>query len=282
MAYQTPHEDKALGTYLREIARVPLLTPEEEKAIARESQNGDEKAIQRLVEANLRFVVSVAKQYRNRGLSFLDLINEGNIGLMKSARTFDPGRNVRFVSYAVWWIRQTILAALLDKADLVRIPQSQVKKMRKASKRVRALEEKKGSPLSDAEAMSKGGLTRQSVDDLKRFTQGYLSLDTTYVGEGEKPLMEFLKSNVDVDTFEKSMMDQSLTSHLQVALRALSPRDGQILTWRYGLDGQETRTLDEIGRVLKISKERVRQIEERAVQKIRTSKEAETLRDFVN
>jgi RNA polymerase primary sigma factor len=282
MDYQTPHEDKALGTYLREIARVPLLTPEEEKSIAREAQNGDEKAIQRLVEANLRFVVSVAKQYRNRGLSFLDLINEGNIGLMKSARTFDPERNVRFVSYAVWWIRQTILAALLDKADLVRIPQSQVKKMRKASKRVRALEEKKGSPLSDAEAMSKGGLTRQSVDDLKRFTQGYLSLDTTYVGEGEKPLMEFLKSNVDVDTFEKSMMDQSLTVHLQEALRALSPRDGQILTWRYGLDGHETRTLDEIGRALKISKERVRQIEERAVQKIRTSKEAETLRDFVN
>jgi RNA polymerase primary sigma factor len=213
-----------------------------------------------MVEANLRFVVSMAKQYRNRGLSFLDLINEGNIGLMKSARTFDPERNVRFVSYAVWWIRQTILAALLDKADLVRIPQSQVKKMRKASKRVRALEEKKGSPLSDAEAMSKGGLTRQSVDDLKRFTQGYLSLDTTYVGDGEKPLMEFLKSNVDVDTFEKSMMDQSLTDHLQEALNSLSPRDGQILTWRYGLDGHETRTLDEIGRELKISKERVRQL----------------------
>jgi RNA polymerase primary sigma factor len=282
MAYETPHEDKALGTYLREISRISLLTPDEEKSLARDAKRGDEKAIQQMVEANLRFVVSVAKQYRNRGLSFLDLINEGNIGLMKSARTFDPERNVRFVSYAVWWIRQTILAALLDKADLVRIPQSQVKKMRKASKRVKALEEKKGSPLSDAEAMSKAGLTRQSVDDLKRFTQGYLSLDTTYVGDGEKPLMEFLKSNVDVETFEKSMMDQSLTDHLQEALNSLSPRDGQILTWRYGLDGHETRTLDEIGRELKISKERVRQLEERAVRKLRTSKEADMLRDFVN
>jgi RNA polymerase primary sigma factor len=283
MSYsQTPHEDKALGTYLKEIARVALLTREEEQLLARDAQKGDEKAIQHMVEANLRFVVSVAKQYRNRGLSFLDLINEGNIGLMKAARTFDPERGVRFVSYAVWWIRQTILAALLDKADMVRIPQSQVKKMRKANKRIKVLEDKKGSPLSDAEALDKGGMTRESLDDLKRFTQGYLSLDTTFVGDGEKPLLEFLKSDVSIESFEKHMMEQSLSFHLQSALRALSPRDGQILTWRYGLDGQDTRTLDEIGRELKISKERVRQIEERAVKKLRTSREAEMLRDFVN
>jgi RNA polymerase primary sigma factor len=227
-------------------------------------------------------VVSVAKQYRNRGLSFLDLINEGNIGLMKAARTFDPARNVRFVSYAVWWIRQSILAALLDKANLVRIPQSQVKKMRKVSKRMRAMEEKKGSPLTDAEVLGKGGVSRESFDDLRRFTQGYLSLDTTYVGEGERPLLEFLKSSEDAETIEKKLMEQSLTARLNDALRALDPRDGQILIWRYGLDGQEQRTLDEIGRSLSISKERVRQIEERAVKKLRGSKEAATLRDFVN
>lgn len=282
MRYETPHEDKALGTYLREIARIPLLQPEEEKAVAVVARGGDEKAIERLVESNLRFVVSVAKQYRNRGLSFLDLINEGNIGLMKAARTFDPERGVRFVSYAVWWIRQSILAALLDKADLVRIPQSQVKKMRKITKRMRALEEKKGSPLTDAEALGAGGVSRESLDDLKRFTQGYLSLDTTYIGEGEKPLLEFLQSDVDVDHFEKRLMDETLSNRLQEALQSLSPRDGQVLTWRYGLDGGEQRTLDEIGKALKISKERVRQIEERAVRKLRSSKEAEPLRDFVN
>lgn len=282
MRYETPHEDKALGTYLREIAKTPLLQPEEEKAVAVVARGGDEKAIERLVESNLRFVVSVAKQYRNRGLSFLDLINEGNIGLMKAARTFDPERGVRFVSYAVWWIRQSILAALLDKADLVRIPQSQVKKMRKVSKRMRALEEKKGSPLTDAEALGAGGVSRESLDDLKRFTQGYLSLDTTYIGEGEKPLLEFLQSDVDVDQFEKRLMDETLSNRLQEALQSLSPRDGQVLTWRYGLDGGEQRTLDEIGKALKISKERVRQIEERAVRKLRTSKEAEPLRDFVH
>ena len=276
-----PYEDKALGTYLREIAKVPLLTPEEEKALARNVQEGVDGALNRLVESNLRFVVSVAKQYRNRGLSFLDLINEGNIGLMKAARTFDPERGVRFVSYAVWWIRQTILASLLDKADLVRIPQSQVKKMRKASKRMKVLEDQKGGPLSDGEAMGRAGLSRESLDDLRRFKQGYLSLDTTYVGDGEKPLLDFLKSDVDAETFEKRLMDRSLTDHLQEALRGLSERDGQVLTWRFGLDGRDSRTLDEIGRALKISKERVRQIEERAVRKLRQSKNVEALRDFV-
>ena len=122
------------GTYLKEIARVPLLTPEQEKELSHAARKGDEKALTHLIEANLRFVVSVAKGYRNRGLSFLDLINEGNLGLMKAARTFDPARGVRFVSYAVWWIRQSILAAILDKGDIVRIPHSQTKKCAKSGR----------------------------------------------------------------------------------------------------------------------------------------------------
>ena len=227
-------------------------------------------------------MVSVAKHYRNRGLSFLDLINEGNLGLMKAARTYDPERGVRFVSYAVWWIRQTILAALLDKADLVRIPQSQVKKMRKASKRMRALEEKKGRSVTDAEFMKGADLTRESLDDMRRFSMGYLSLDTTLVGEGEKPLLEFLKSDQTVESLEKSLMDRRLGEKLQGILKTLNPRDGQVLTWRYGLDGREARTLDEIGKELKISKERVRQIEERAVKKLRGLKDTEALRDYVD
>ena len=276
------HEDKALGTYLREIAKVSLLTPEEEKTLARKVRSGEENALNQLIETNLRFVVSVAKHYRNRGLSFLDLINEGNLGLMKAARTYDPERGVRFVSYAVWWIRQTILAALLDKADLVRIPQSQVKKMRKASKRMRALEEKKGRSVTDAEFMKGADLTRESLDDMRRFSMGYLSLDTTLVGEGEKPLLEFLKSDQTVESLEKSLMDRRLGEKLQGILKTLNPRDGQVLTWRYGLDGREARTLDEIGKELKISKERVRQIEERAVKKLRGLKDTEALRDYVD
>src|SRR5580692_8662767 len=122
-------EEKSVGTYLKEIARIPLLTPADEKTLSRAVQKGEDGALNRLVEANLRFVVSIAKGYRNRGLSFLDLINEGNLGLMKAARTFDPERGVRFVSYAVWWIRQSILAAILDKGDIVRVPQSQTKKI---------------------------------------------------------------------------------------------------------------------------------------------------------
>jgi RNA polymerase primary sigma factor len=274
-------EEKSVGTYLKEIARVPLLTPEDEKKVSRAAQKGDEKALTRMVESNLRFVVSIAKGYRNRGLSFLDLINEGNLGLMKAARTFDPERGVRFVSYAVWWIRQSILAAILDKADIVRIPQSQTKKIRKINKKMEALRLKAGGPVSDGEIMKKADINRETLNEVQQFTHGYLSLDTTRVGEGEKPILEFLKDPRDADKFEKDLMDKELSEKLQEALGTLDNRDGKILTWRYGLDGRGSQTLDEIGKRLKISKERVRQIEERAMKKIRNSKEAELLKDFV-
>lgn len=273
-------EEKSVGTYLKEIARVPLLTPEEEKEVSRAAQKGDEKALTRLVESNLRFVVSIAKGYRNRGLSFLDLINEGNLGLMKAARTFDPERGVRFVSYAVWWIRQSILAAILDKADMVRIPQSQSKKIRRITKQVEALQQKSGGPVSDAEIMKKADIDRQTLNDVQQFSHGYMSLDTTRVGEGEKPILEFLKDPRDVDSFEKELMDRDLSEKVRGVLKALDRRDGQVLTWRFGLDGKGTLTLDEIGKKLNISKERVRQIEERAMKKIRVSKGVELLKDY--
>lgn len=274
-------EERSLGTYLREIARVPLLTPDEEKTVSRAAQGGDGKALTHLIEANLRFVVSIAKAYRNRGLSFLDLINEGNLGLMKAARTFDPERGVRFVSYAVWWIRQSILAAILDKADMVRIPQSQTKKVRKIQKRVDQLKQKAGGDLSDADVMKKADIDRETLSEVQRYNHGYLSLDTTQVGDTDKPMLEFIRDPKGLEEFEKDMMDKSLSERLQGALRSLDQRDGKVLTWRYGLDGGGSRTLDEIGKLLKISKERVRQIEERAMRKIRGSGQLELLRDFV-
>lgn len=274
-------EEKSLGTYLKEIARIPLLTVEEEKDLGHAVAKGDEKALTRLVESNLRFVVSVAKAYRNRGLSFLDLINEGNLGLMKAARTFDPERGVRFVSYAVWWIRQSILAAILDKSNIVRIPQSQSKKIRKISKKMSELQQKAGGKVSDVEVMKKADIDRQTLDEVQQFNQGYLSLDTTRVGDSEKPILEFLKDPRDTDSFEKEMMDKDLTEKLQKALKLLEKRDEKVLTWRFGLDGKGSQTLDEIGKRLNISKERVRQIEERAMRKIRNSEEMERLRDYV-
>jgi RNA polymerase primary sigma factor len=274
-------EERSLGTYLREIARVPLLTPDEEKTVSRAAQKGDEEALRHLTEANLRFVVSIAKAYRNRGLSFLDLINEGNLGLMKAAKTFDPERGVRFVSYAVWWIRQSILAAILDKADMVRIPQSQTKKVRKIQKRMDQLKQRAGGNLSDVEFMRKTGLSRETLDEVQRYGHGYLSLDTTQIGETEKPLLELIRDPKGLEEFEKDLMDRSLTEQLQGALKVLDRRDGEVLAWRYGLDGGGSRTLDEIGKRLKISKERVRQIEERAMRKIRGSADIERLRDFV-
>jgi RNA polymerase primary sigma factor len=274
-------EEKSVGTYLKEIARISLLTPEEEKKISRAAKKGDEKALTQMVESNLRFVVSVAKGYRNRGLSFLDLINEGNLGLMKAARTFDPERGVRFVSYAVWWIRQSILAAILDKADMVRIPQSQTKKIRKINKQMEAMRQKAGGPVSDTEVMKKADISRETLDEVQQFTHGYMSLDTTRVGDSEKPIIEFLRDPRDQDSFEKALMDKDLTEKLQKALGTLERRDEKILTWRYGLDGKGSQTLDEIGKRLNISKERVRQIEERAMKKIRASKAADNLKDYV-
>jgi RNA polymerase primary sigma factor len=274
-------EEKSVGTYLKEIARVPLLTPAEEKEVSRAAQKGDEKSLTRMVEANLRFVVSIAKGYRNRGLSFLDLINEGNLGLMKAARTFDPERGVRFVSYAVWWIRQSILAAILDKAEMVRIPQSQTKKIRKINKRVEELRQKAGGKVSDTEVMKKVDINRETLNEVQQFSHGYLSLDTTPVGDSEQTLMEFLRDPKDADSFEKDLMHQDLTGKIQDTLKELDSRDGKIITWRYGLDGRGSQTLDEIGKRLNISKERVRQIEERAMKKIRGSKDVELLRDYV-
>ena len=274
-------EEKSVGTYLKEIARVPLLTPEEEQRISRLAQKGDEKALTHMIEANLRFVVSIAKGYRNRGLSFLDLINEGNLGLMKAARTFDPDRGVRFVSYAVWWIRQSILAAILDKADVVRIPQSQSKKIRRINKQVEAMKQKAGGDVTDMEVMKKADIDRDTLNEVQQFAHGYLSLDTTRVGDGEKPIIEFLANPKEVDDLEKRMMDKDLARKIKSALKTLDQRDEKILTWRFGLDGQGIQTLDEIGKRLKISKERVRQIEERAMKKIRGSKDVELLRDFV-
>lgn len=274
-------EDKAVGTYLKEIAGISLLKPEEEKELAYSARKGDEKALNRLVEANLRFVVWVAKSYRNRGLPFLDIINEGNLGLIKAAKTFDPERGVRFVSYAVWWIRQSILAAILDKADMVRIPQSQSKKIRKITKKMQAIQQKAGRIVNDFEVMKKADIDQKTLSEVQQFAHGYLSLDTTHVGDSDKPIMDFLRDPKDLDFFERELMGQDLSEKLKKVMKILDKRDEKILSWRFGLDGKGGQTLDEIGKRLNISKERVRQIEERAMQKIRSSKNTETLRDFV-
>jgi RNA polymerase primary sigma factor len=275
------NEDKSVGTYLKEIAIIALLKPEEEKQLAIASRQGDEKALNRLIEANLRFVVWVAKSYRNRGLPFLDLINEGNLGLIKAAKTFDPERGVRFVSYAVWWIRQSILAAILDKADMVRIPQSQSKKIRKISKKMQAIQQKAGGEVNDMEFMKKADIDQKTLSEVQQFAHGYLSLDTTHVGDTDKTILDFLRDPKDADSFERELMGQDLAEKLKKALKALDKRDEKILSWRFGLDGKGSQTLDEIGKRLNISKERVRQIEERAMRKIRNSKNTELLRDYV-
>jgi RNA polymerase primary sigma factor len=168
----------------------------------------------------------------------------------------------------------------MDKADMVRIPQSQTKKMRKITKQVASMTEKKGEPMSDTEVMKKADINRETWTEVQKFSHGYLSLDTTHVGEGETPLIEFLKDPKGLETFENELMSRDLSDKVKGALKNLDERDGQILSWRYGLDGQGSQTLEEIGQRLNISKERVRQIEERAMRKIRGHKDVELLRDY--
>ncbi len=275
-------EDKALNQYLRDISRISLLSPDEELALARKARSGDEEAHNRLVEANLRFVVSVAKNYRNRGLSFLDLINEGNLGLIKAARSFDPARGVRFVSYAVWWIKQSILAAIMDKGDMVRIPQSRTKKVRKLTKRLKEARQKSGENSSSLDLMRATGIDRKDMDEVAQFGHGYLSLDTTYINDDGTTILALLKDPKDVHAYEKDLMDADMSGRLKNALKGLEERDGHILTLRYGLDGKGERTLDEIGKRLNISKERVRQIEERAIERLRGSSEMGLLKDYIS
>jgi len=280
MAYQTPHEDKALGTYLREIARVSLLTPEEEKSLALDAQRGDEKAIQQLVEANLRFVVSVAKQYRNRGLSFLDLINEGNIGLMKSARTFDPGRNVRFVSYAVWWIRQAVTRALSDRGRTIRVPVHVYEEMSKLSAAVDYLRQELGEDPTAESISEEVGMTPEKVAGLMHVVQQPISLETTLGSDDEHTLGDFTEDTGAASPVE-SAVESTMRHDVSTLLNRLPDRERQVLELRYGITDGRSRTLMEVSREFGLTRERIRQIEAQALNRIRGLQEIESLREYL-
>ncbi|HEY6555390.1 MAG TPA: RNA polymerase sigma factor RpoD/SigA [Vicinamibacteria bacterium] len=271
----------SLNAYIREIAKFRPLSLEEEKDLGRRIKNGDEKAVQSMVEANLRFVVSYAKRYRGLGLAFLDLIHEGNLGLMEAAKRFDPERNVKFISYAVWWVRQAIFHALSEHARVFRLPQKlsgQVSRLQKL--RDSMAEELRRSPTS-AELAEKSELSEEQVDVLLRAGGDDVSLSSSVGDDGGLEFGDTLEQET-IPSAELELIRTSFESQIQAMVAELLPKEREVIRLRFGLDGEESKTLQEIGDALGLSRERVRQIESKAKEKLRRSREAQGLRGYLN
>jgi RNA polymerase primary sigma factor len=271
----------SLNAYIREIAKFRPLSQDEEKDLGRRIKNGDEKAVQSMVEANLRFVVSYAKRYRGLGLAFLDLIHEGNLGLMEAAKSFDPERNVKFISYAVWWVRQAIFHALSEHARVFRLPQKlsgQVSRLQKL--RDSMAEELRRSPTS-AELAEKSELSEEQVDVLLRAGGDDVSLSSSVGDDGSLEFGDTLEQET-IPSAELELIRTSFESQIQAMVAELLPKEREVIRLRFGLDGEESKTLQEIGDALGLSRERVRQIESKAKEKLRRSREAQGLRGYLN
>ena len=271
----------SLHAYIRAISRFEPLSNEEEKRLGERIRAGDSEALNRLVEANLRFVVAYAKRYRSLGLSFIDLIHEGNLGLIEAAKRFDPTRNVRFISYAVWWVRQAILLALSEQSRAFRLPQKmagQFAKLRNARESLTA--ELERSPTTE-ELARKTELSEEEVEALARVAGAGISLSTSIGEEGDLELEDTLEQET-IPAVEIEMIKASLVEQMQGLVRDLDEKERQVIRLRYGLDGDEPRTLQEIGEMLGVSRERVRQIESRAKDRLRRTQQAQALRGSLN
>jgi RNA polymerase primary sigma factor len=276
-------EAATLRRYLKEISRYPALTHDEEKALARAVAAGDEAALRRLVEANLKFVVAYAKRYRNPNVPFLDLINEGNLGLIQAAKKYDPfkeGTDVKFITYAVWWIRQAILHALAEHAGSFRLPQKQANTLYRLERIRSVLGERFGRSPSEEELAEELGIGIEDVRVLTQASQASLSLNDPVDEEGDSELGDLLEQTVLPDTDER-ILRESFSYALGDALAELPERERRVLQLRFGLDDDQPKTLREIGEILELSRERVRQIESRALNRLRRSHKTRALEGFL-
>jgi RNA polymerase primary sigma factor len=270
-----------LRRYLREIALVPKLTPQEEVKLGRRIQRGDSKALNCLIEANLRFVVSFAKRYRGAGLSFLDLINEGNLGLIEAAKRFDPAKNVKFVTYAVWWIRQSIISAIAEKGGAFRLPQKQANLLYKMGRNVTGLAlhlQRRPTTLEIAEEMK---LTEAEVLILMNFARENVSLNTVIDESHDFQLWQRIEQRT-IPPADLQAVKASMEKHIRVLLDELAEKEAMVIRLRFGLSGDEPQTLKEIGLRLNLSRERIRQIEYKAMEKLRRSSKCQKLKGFLN
>ncbi len=274
----TNRESKSLDQYLQEIGKVDLLIPEEEIELAIRIKKGDEVAKEKLVKANLRFVVSVAKQFQNQGLSLGDLINEGNIGLIKAAQRFDETRGFKFISYAVWWVRQCIMQAIADQSRVVRLPLNRVSNLAKISKAFRDLEQEFERKPTTEELAEILDMTTDEVAYLLQISGRQVSMDAPLkAGDENKTTMMDVLPNEHQPLPDKDLMNESLKNELANALSILSSREAEVIKLAFGIGSGNKATLEEIGERFNLTKERIRQIKEKALRKLRGSKRSDRL-----
>ena len=276
----TNRESQSLDKYLQEIGKVDLLTPDEEVDLAVKIRNGDQLALEKLTKANLRFVVSVAKQYQNQGLSLGDLINEGNLGLIKAAQRFDETRGFKFISYAVWWIRQSILQALAEQSRIVRLPLNRVGSLNKISKTFSELEQKYEREPSPDELAEVLDVSTNEVVDTMKISGRHVSMDAPFVQGEENSLLDVLESDGE-DTPDSELMNDSLRREVQRALSTLTQREADVITLYFGLNGEHAMTLEEIGEKFNLTRERVRQIKEKAIRRLRHTSRSKSLKPYL-
>ncbi len=277
-------EGRTLHRYLKEISQYPILSHEEELELARRIQQGDQEALQKLVESNLRFVVSYAKRYRNPNVSFLDLIHEGNLGLIQAAKKYDPfkeGQDVKFITYAVWWIRQAILHALAEQAGTFRLPQKQANTLYRLERIRSELRERFGRQPTEDELAEAMGIPAEDVRLLSRVARGSLSLNGPVDEDGDSELGDLLEQTMLPDADERILFS-SFQEALKDALDELPERERKVLELRYGLEDDRPRTLREIGEIMGLSRERVRQLEARALGELRRSHRGRSLASYLN
>ena len=273
--------DDPVKMYLKDIGKVPLLSTEEEAEFARRMLEGDEEAKQRLSEANLRLVVSIAKRYVGRGMLFLDLIQEGNLGLMKAVEKFDYTKGFKFSTYATWWIRQAITRAIADQARTIRIPVHMVETINRQVRTQRALLQELGREPTPEEIAARMGVTAEKVMEIQKIAQDPVSLETPIGEEEDSHLVDFIEDNKAIppsDVAAHSMLREQLI----VALHKLTPREEKVIRLRYGLDDGRQRTLEEVGKEFNVTRERIRQIEAKALRKLRQPSRSKKLRDYLD
>ncbi len=277
----TNRESQSLDKYLQEIGKVELLTPDEEVELARRIKQGDQVALEKLTKANLRFVVSVAKQYQNQGLSLGDLINEGNLGLIKAAKRFDETRGFKFISYAVWWIRQSILQALAEQSRIVRLPLNRVGALNKIGKAFSKLEqefEREPSPEEISEVLD--NMSEDEISDTLKISGRHVSVDAPFVQGEENRLLDVLENDAEPNP-DNELINESLSKEVERALSTLTQREAEVIRLYFGIGVEHSLTLEEIGEKFDLTRERVRQIKEKAIRRLRHTSRSKGLKTYL-